>query len=90
MPTIALVSGQRAGSEVPVGQQIVVGRDPGAADVVLDGDAEISRRHAAFSPAGTGLTVRDLGSINGTLVNGEQIVGTVALRTGDRIGSGRR
>ena len=85
VPTIAFVSGQRAGSEVPVGQQIVVGRDPGAADVVLDGDAEISRRHAAFSPAGAGLTVRDLGSINGTLVNGEQIVGTVALRTGDRI-----
>ena len=88
VPTIAIVSGQRAGSEVPVGGQIVVGRDPGAADVVLDGDAEISRRHAAFSPAGAGLTVRDLGSINGTLVNGEQIVGTVALRTGDRVGIG--
>ena len=28
----------------------VVGRDPGAADVVLDEDAEVSRRHAAFSP----------------------------------------
>ena len=88
VPTIAIVSGQRAGSEVPVGGQIVVGRDPGAADVVLEGDAEISRRHAAFSPAGAGLTVRDLGSINGTLVNGEQIVGTVALSTGDRVGIG--
>ena len=54
VPTIAIVSGQRAGSEVPVGGQIVVGRDPGAADVVLEGDAEISRRHAAFSPPGPG------------------------------------
>jgi ABC-2 type transport system ATP-binding protein len=88
VPTIAFVSGQQAGNEVPVGQQIVVGRDPGAADVVLDQDAEISRRHAAFSPAGAGLTVQDLGSTNGTLVNGERIAGTVALRTGDRIDVG--
>ena len=68
---------------MPVPVQIVIGRDPGAADVVLDEDAEVSRRHAAFRrhrPDG-----RDLGSTNGTSVNGERITGTVALRPGDRI-----
>src|ERR671921_2666320 len=70
VPTIAFVSGERTGSEVAVGRQIVVGRDLGAADVVLDQDPEVSRRHASFSPAGTGLTVQDLGSTNGTTVNG--------------------
>jgi ABC-2 type transport system ATP-binding protein len=85
VPLIAFVAGQRAGSQMPVGQQLVIGRDPGAADVVLDQDVEVSRRHATFSPAGTGLTVQDLGSTNGTLVNGERIAGTVALKTGDRV-----
>jgi ABC-2 type transport system ATP-binding protein len=84
-PLLAFVSGQLAGTQMPVTSQVVVGRDPGAADVVLDEDAEISRRHAAFSPAGTGLTVLDLGSTNGTSVNGERIAGTVALQPGDRI-----
>jgi ABC-2 type transport system ATP-binding protein len=89
VPVLAFVGGQRAGSEVPVDSQLVVGRDAGAADVVLDEDPEISRRHAALSPAGAGLTVRDLGSTNGTFVNGERLSETVALETGDRVEFGR-
>ena len=58
---------------MPVGEQVVIGRDPGAADVVLDQDPEVSRRHASFSPAGAGLTVQDLGSTNGTFVNGHRL-----------------
>jgi ABC-2 type transport system ATP-binding protein len=63
----------------------VVGRDPGAADVVLDQDSDVSRRHAAFSPAGAGLTVQDLGSTNGTFVDRRRITATEALNTGDRV-----
>ena len=84
VPLLLFVDGQNAGAEVPVGGQIVVGRDAGPADVILE-DAEISRRHAAFSPVGAGLTVQDLGSTNGTFVNGERVIGTVALETGDRV-----
>ena len=84
VPLLIFVDGQKAGDEVPVGAQIVVGRDAGPADVILE-DAEVSRRHAAFSPVGAGLTVQDLGSTNGTFVNGTRVSGTVALETGDRV-----
>ena len=85
LPVLAFVSGQQAGTEVPVGGQVVVGRDPGAADVVLDQDPDVSRRHASFSPAGVGLTVQDLGSTNGTIVNGHRLEQAVTLSTGDRV-----
>jgi ABC-2 type transport system ATP-binding protein len=85
VPVLVFVGGQKAGSEVPVGSQVVVGRDVGAADVILDQDPDVSRRHATFSPAGAGLTVQDLGSTNGTFVNGKRLTDTVALETGDRV-----
>ena len=85
MPVLVFTGGQNAGTELPVGGQIVLGRDPGAADVILDQDPDVSRRHATFSPAGAGLTVEDLGSTNGTFVNGHRVTGTVALNAGDRV-----
>jgi hypothetical protein len=53
-------------------------------DVVLD-DAGISRRHAEIRPAAGGWTVEDLGSTNGVLVNGEQVLGAHPLQAGDRV-----
>ena len=48
----------------------LIGRDD-SCDLVL-GDEKVSRRHAAIAPAmGIGRNLRDLGSANGTLVNGE-------------------
>jgi ABC-2 type transport system ATP-binding protein len=85
VPMLVFVGGQRAGSEVPVGGQVVVGRDAGAADVALDEDPEVSRRHATFSRTGAGLTVQDLGSTNGTFVNGERVTRATALNAGDRV-----
>jgi ABC-2 type transport system ATP-binding protein len=85
VPTLALVSGPRAGLRVAVGGQLVVGRDPATADLVLEGDTDVSRRHAALSPAGGGVTVQDLGSTNGTFVNGQRITTAVALANGDRV-----
>jgi ABC-2 type transport system ATP-binding protein len=86
LPVLVFVSGQRAGTELPVGAQVVVGRDPGVADVVLDQDTEISRRHASFAAAGAGLTVQDLGSTNGTFVNGQRLAAdAVTLGSGDRV-----
>ena len=88
IPVLAFVGGPRAGTEIPVGGQIVLGRDPGAADVVLEDDPEISRRHCTFSPAGAGLTVEDLGSTNGTFVNGRRVTGTVPVNAGDNVAAG--
>ena len=85
LPVLVFVAGQESGTELPVGAQVVVGRDPGVADVVLDKDTEISRRHASFAPAGAGLTVQDLGSTNGTFVNGHRLEYAVTLSTGDRV-----
>ena len=53
--------------------------------MVLDQDPDISRRHASFSPVGDGLTVEDLGSTNGTFVNGHRLQYAVTLSTGDRV-----
>ena len=75
LPMLVFVSGPMTGEEIPVGGQVVVGRDPGAADVILDQDRDVSRRHATFSPSGAGLTVEDLGSTNGTFVNGHRLTG---------------
>jgi hypothetical protein len=53
---------------LPDGRDTVVGRDP-ECDVVLDDD-RISRRHAVLASDGTGWSVTDLGSKNGTLIDG--------------------
>lgn len=57
-------------------------------DVVVDADG-VSRVHAAFERFGDTWCVRDLGSRNGTFVNGERIVGEHALHAGDEILLGR-
>ncbi|MEN0109728.1 MAG: FHA domain-containing protein [Planctomycetota bacterium] len=45
----------------------------------------ISRRHCELEKTDDGLVARDLGSRNGTLVNGERIAGDRLLKTGDRL-----
>jgi ABC-2 type transport system ATP-binding protein len=85
VPALLFIDGPHTGLDVSVGRPVVVGRDPGAADVVLDRDPQVSRRHAAFAPAGAGLTIRDLGSTNGTFVNGEPVTRTQPLSNRDRV-----
>jgi predicted component of type VI protein secretion system len=59
-----------------------LGRDD--CDVVLS-DPEVSRRHAFVGESADGFTLEDLGSTNGTFVNGERIDGPQPLRSGDEI-----
>jgi ABC-type multidrug transport system ATPase subunit/ABC-type multidrug transport system permease subunit len=66
---------------------LTIGRVEGS-DLVLAGEA-VSRRHAEIRPSGDGWMVADLGSKNGTRVNGERLHGAQrALRTGDAIAIG--
>jgi hypothetical protein len=54
-------------------------------DVVLEGDPTASRTHAALEPYGDTWCVRDLGSMNGTFVNGSRVFAERALRDRDEI-----
>lgn len=70
------------GVRVPLEGEVVLGRDP-ACSVPLPGD-DVSRRHARIAPDGDGHVVSDLGSTNGTWVNGVRVEGR-RLSVGDRI-----
>src|SRR2546423_3514337 len=48
-------------------------------------DPEVSRRHAAIRSEGGSLAIEDLGSTNGTFVNGERITVVTVLRHGDSV-----
>jgi pSer/pThr/pTyr-binding forkhead associated (FHA) protein len=52
-------------------------------------DVYASPRHAAFRPGPGGWTVEDLGSMNGTWLNGHRIWGTELLAKGDRVRIGQ-
>jgi SARP family transcriptional regulator, regulator of embCAB operon len=73
--------------ELPSTGQLVIGRAE-AADVRLDGDPEVSRRHAGVRPVGGGWELQDLGSINGTRLNGAPVVAPARLRPGDLVQCG--
>lgn len=64
-----------------------MGRAP-RADFIVDA-ALVSRLHCRFTLADSGLRVEDLGSTNGTFVNGEKIDGAKPLAGGDRVKVGR-
>lgn len=55
---------------------MVLGRaEPGRVDIPIDGDPAVSRRHAELVQEAAGWTVRDLGTANGTRVNGLEVNG---------------
>jgi len=66
-----------------LGRRILVGRAP-SADVCID-DPRVSRLHARIEMRDDGVYVEDLGSRNGTLVDGEPVVNGRQLATGDEI-----
>jgi pSer/pThr/pTyr-binding forkhead associated (FHA) protein len=79
---VVIVEGPGAGQEYPLEKAVsVVGREKGV-DIPLP-DSAVSRRHAALEVAGAAFRLKDLGSTNGTLLNGRKVQEN-ALRHGDR------
>ncbi|RNI22806.1 FHA domain-containing protein [Flexivirga caeni] len=66
--------------------EVSVGRHP-SSDIFLD-DVTVSRRHAVFRRTDAGYAVTDVGSLNGTYVNGA-LVDSQDLRTGDEVMVGK-
>jgi hypothetical protein len=81
--TVVLGDGRR----IPLGgNPLVIGRLP-ECDVVL-ADGNVSRRHAEIRPHGDGWVLADLGSTNGTRLNGFRLTAPRELRSGDEIAVG--
>jgi pSer/pThr/pTyr-binding forkhead associated (FHA) protein len=79
--------GPNAGSRFPLHQPVrSAGRDP-RSDIFLD-EVTVSRRHAEFRSERGELRVVDIGSLNGTYVNG-QLIDSAVLTDGDEIQMGK-
>ena len=77
-----------AGAAVVLDQpEVLLGRDPSAA-AVLEGDGFVSARHAMVRVRAGAPTISDLGSTNGTFVNGLRIAAETPLRAGDQVAVG--
>jgi pSer/pThr/pTyr-binding forkhead associated (FHA) protein len=84
VPSLVIHDRAGAGSEHPLDDQLTLGREEGAADLVLE-DPGVSRLHARFAVERGAVVVEDLGSSNGTFVNGERISDPVVLAAEDEV-----
>jgi len=74
------------GTTIPIDGAVLIGRSPGA-DIVVSDDF-VSGRHARVFPSGADAVLEDLGSTNGTLLNGRRITAPERLAQGDTIDVG--
>ncbi len=72
------------GTEYPLSSPVTtIGRED--CDILLPQDERVSRRHAKIERQGNGLVLTDLGSTNGTFVNGARVRASYTLQPGDLI-----
>lgn len=76
------------GMEFPLGREVTVGR-AGGCGVLLTEDTFVSQLHARVFRRDSDLFVEDLGSTNGTFINGKKVTSPVSVRKGDRVQFGR-
>lgn len=86
-PKLVCTAGPKAGEEFLLNdEEYVIGR---ATDNAISiPDSSVSRRHVQVRKLGAGWVVSDLGSGNGTLLNGEPLTDEAVLKDGDVIGMG--
>ena len=82
MATLRVVSGPAAGRTLEVEGEVVIGRE---GDGLAIPDKEMSRRHTAVRQTERGVEIEDLGSMNGTFVDGRRITEPVTLTIGATI-----
>jgi len=83
MASLLMLTGPAAGRRHELEGEVIIGRSP-SCTIPLE-DAKASRRHVRIVLENGEARVSDLGSRNGTVVNGEKIDGEVVLLPGDRI-----
>lgn len=82
-------SGPTPGVVFPLeGEQLTIGRD--SSNGVAINDAEVSRKHSRLMFQGGKYVIDDLGSTNGTFVNGQRLAGPVVLKAGDVVSLGEQ
>ncbi len=81
---LTMKTGPQPGKIYPLTKgEMIVGRDA-TADVVIP-DAEVSRKHARLYLQGGGYVLEDLGSTNGSFVEGQRLMGPHALKAGESV-----
>ncbi len=83
---LELVEGAEPGQTFMLTGDDVAGRDP--SQPIALSDDQVSRQHARFAVTADGASIEDLGSRNGTYVNGQVLQGMRPLVPGDRIRMG--
>jgi pSer/pThr/pTyr-binding forkhead associated (FHA) protein len=81
-PTLVAVDGPLIGQRYPLSIPIDLGRE--SAQIPLGFDTSASRRHTRIEVQGTQIVVTDLGSTNGTFINGQRVTNGIA-KSGDII-----
>jgi len=76
--TLIVKAGPLAGHRFELERELVIGRGTDGVDVQMD-DPEISRQHLRIAPRDTGVELEDLGSRNGTWVEGARLAAAITL-----------
>jgi len=84
---LVMQQGPQVGQTFDLNKPVVtIGREANN-DIVIE-DPQISRHHARLTQQGAGYVIEDLGSTNGTFINGQRVLGTRPLSGGDALGLG--
>ena len=87
--SLRVLSGPAAGQVLSLDAELILGRASVGAGA-LGGDSDISRRHARLFPYSMGtVAIEDLGSTNGTFVNGARLTTVQVLQPGDEVRVGQ-
>lgn len=82
-PVLSIIKGPQTGNNFELeGDEITIGRDP--SNGIFLNDMTVSRQHAKIVRSATGVVIEDLGSLNGTWVDGA-IVNSAPLHDGSSV-----